>query len=159
MATARLLCWTAIEGAVETLFSPHSVLRARVIAACGREHNFMLREFISGALIANVVTRAKRRALTREVQGLATSPGLTADDLLGAIRDEVQREQGPVHRKQAGGHRYLLRGLQAAARLGRRVRDRADARPGGARSVERRAQATVRARPRAPPFDGGVRSR
>jgi len=82
-----------IDVTVDTLFSPRSFLRARVLAACGREHNFLLGEFVSGALIANVVARAKRAALRREVGSDPVSSGLSAGDLLAAVRDEYSENK------------------------------------------------------------------
>ena len=76
-----------IDLAVESLFSPRSFLRARTLAPCGLEHNFALREFVTGALISGVVTRAKRAALRRET--IENAPGgVTADDLLAAVKEE-----------------------------------------------------------------------
>jgi len=89
------ICRRLIETAVDLLFSSQSYLAARLLAACGSQHTFLLREFVSGALIENVVTRAKRLALKREsvLQRPSSRAGLALADLVASLRTEFMENK------------------------------------------------------------------
>ena len=83
-----------ISLSVDTIFSPNSYIKANILAACGRQYSYPLREFISGALIRNIVDRAKRMALKRETAtSLKAAEGITPTDLMLAIRNEYEENK------------------------------------------------------------------
>ena len=91
-----------IELGVDALFGAQNVVRARVLSRCDAEHVFFLREFVSGALIHNVVSRAKRHALKRHAlkrhgaRDAIPQDGIGGDDMLSAIREEYEENKEQV---------------------------------------------------------------
>jgi hypothetical protein len=83
-----------ISLSVDILFSPNSYIKANILAPCGRQYLYPLREFVSGALIRNVVDRANRMALKRETTTMSKAGrGITAADLMLAIRNEYEENK------------------------------------------------------------------
>jgi SpoVK/Ycf46/Vps4 family AAA+-type ATPase len=83
-----------IQDAVSLLYSPASVLK--VLTKAGTHYTFPLSDFVTGAVIANIVSRAKRVAIKREIDEPGNpSEGISSGDLRTAIRNEFEetREQ------------------------------------------------------------------
>jgi proteasome-associated ATPase len=57
----------------------------------GDKEVLFYRDFASGAMIENIVRRAKKLAIKREIAGEA--PGIRADDLLESIRQEYKENE------------------------------------------------------------------
>ena len=57
----------------------------------GGKKSFRLREFVSGAMIESIVSRAKRRALKREID--AGEQGIGWPSLLDSIREEFEQNK------------------------------------------------------------------
>lgn len=77
-----------INQATAWLFDRGSYLE--VITSAGRRQAFPLRDFVSGALLVSIVSRAKKAALKRDVASLARAEGsgIGIRDLREAIHDE-----------------------------------------------------------------------
>ncbi|HXD30176.1 MAG TPA: AAA family ATPase [Pyrinomonadaceae bacterium] len=83
-----------IHDAISLLYSPTSSLK--VLAKSGNHYTFMLSDFVTGAVIANIVSRTKKRAIKRELISIdGYSEGITFEDLRAAIEEEFteSREQ------------------------------------------------------------------
>ncbi len=96
-----------VDQSIDMLYSSTSFLKVRILAPCKREHTFLLSEFVSGALLADIVARAKRLALKRETSQPGTldaDKGITSADLLQAIRQEYEenREQMVANKPEIG---------------------------------------------------------
>lgn len=75
--------------AIQALYSPASLMN--VLTAAGNRYTFYLKDFVSGAVIANFVARAKKRAVKRVVLGQErVVQGICLDDLLAAVRSEFE---------------------------------------------------------------------
>jgi SpoVK/Ycf46/Vps4 family AAA+-type ATPase len=61
--------------------------RIDVVTSLGHRHSFALSQFVSGAVLASIVSRAKRAAVRRFIDD-PTDPGIRDEDLVGAARDE-----------------------------------------------------------------------
>ncbi|MBN2306170.1 MAG: hypothetical protein JXQ72_16930, partial [Anaerolineae bacterium] len=60
----------------------------------GNRYTFYVKDFVSGAVIANVIARAKKLAVKRVVLGLESAPqGIGLDDLHAAIHQEFYDSQ------------------------------------------------------------------
>ena len=59
--------------------------------ARGERETLYFKDFVSGAMVMNVVARAKKRALKRLVDG--GEKGITLDDLRGAVKDEFKENE------------------------------------------------------------------
>ena len=57
----------------------------------GERETLYYKDFSSGAMIENIVRRAKKTAIKRQLAGEA--PGIVVDDLLGAIREEYRENE------------------------------------------------------------------
>jgi SpoVK/Ycf46/Vps4 family AAA+-type ATPase len=79
-----------IFDAIQILYSPASVMN--VLTNAGNRYTFYAKDFVSGAVIANIVTRAKKSAVKRVVLGSATH-GIGLDDLHEAIRQEFDESK------------------------------------------------------------------
>ena len=79
-----------IFDAIAVLYSPASVMN--VLTNAGNRYTFYAKDFVSGAVIANIVTRAKKSAVKRVVLGSATH-GIGLDDLHEAIRLEFDESK------------------------------------------------------------------
>ena len=62
-----------IFDAIQILYSPASVMN--VLTNAGNRYTFYVKDFVSGAVIANIVTRAKKSAVKRVVLGQHDGPG------------------------------------------------------------------------------------
>jgi SpoVK/Ycf46/Vps4 family AAA+-type ATPase len=81
-----------IFDAIQILFSPASVVN--VLTNAGNRYTFYVKDFVSGAVIANIVTRAKKSAVKRVVLGLNdVVHGIGLDDLHEAIRLEFDESK------------------------------------------------------------------
>ena len=86
------LAETMIHDAVSLLYSPTSLLR--VLAKSGNHYTFPLSDFVTGAVIANIVARTKKRAIKRELIGLnGDAEGISSEDLRAAIETEFSESQ------------------------------------------------------------------
>ncbi len=74
---------------IAMLYSPSSLMH--VLTTAGNRYTFYIKDFMSGAVIANIVTRAKKSAVKRVVLGQEdTVQGICLDDLRSAIRSEFE---------------------------------------------------------------------
>jgi proteasome-associated ATPase len=83
-----------IQEAVSLLYSPASVLK--ILTKAGTHYTFPLSDFVTGAVIANIVSRAKRVAIKREIDEPGNpSDGISLEDMRAAIGSEFgeTREQ------------------------------------------------------------------
>ncbi len=81
-----------IERAVEAMFAPvHENRFLEVTYANGDKETLYFRDFASGAMIENVVRRAKKSAIKREIAGGARGMGVA--DLLAAVRQEFREHE------------------------------------------------------------------
>jgi SpoVK/Ycf46/Vps4 family AAA+-type ATPase len=88
-----------IQDAVSLLYSPASSIK--VLSRAGTHYTFPLSDFVTGAVIANIVSRAKRLAIKREIdepgQG---AEGISREDVRAGINNEFgeNREQLAHHK-------------------------------------------------------------
>jgi len=81
-----------IDRVVEAMFATvHENRFLEVTYANGDKETLYFRDFASGAMIENVVRRAKKAAIKREIAGGARGVGV--GDLLGAVRQEYREHE------------------------------------------------------------------
>jgi proteasome-associated ATPase len=81
-----------IAAVVEAMFSANDANRLlEVTYANGESEILYFKDFASGAMIESVVRRAKKLALKRYIQ--RAEKGLTADDLIAAVREEFKENE------------------------------------------------------------------
>jgi len=81
-----------IEQAVEAMYAPSEANRfLEVTYQSGEREILYLKDFVSGAMIASVCTRAKKRAVKRLIQ--TGVQGITAEDLLQGITEEFKENE------------------------------------------------------------------
>src|SRR6266404_3924691 len=81
-----------IAGAVDAMYSCGETTRfLEVTYWNGDKEVLHVKDFVSGAMIESVVRRAKMLALKRRLAGAAK--GIAADDLLRAVREELQENE------------------------------------------------------------------
>jgi proteasome-associated ATPase len=81
-----------IATAVEAMFAVTDANRLlEVTYANGENETLYFKDFASGAMIESVVRRAKKLALKRYIQ--RSEKGLTADDLVAAVREEFKENE------------------------------------------------------------------
>lgn len=81
-----------IEQTVETMYRPDAANRfLEVTYQNGDKEILYFRDFASGAMIENVVRRAKKLAIKREISG--GSLGISTDDLLSSIGQEFKEHE------------------------------------------------------------------
>jgi proteasome-associated ATPase len=80
---------TAVVEAVYATTEDNAIID--VVFVDGRTQRLYLRDFVSGAMLESVVSRAKKRAVKRVISG--GERGLTRDDLLAAVRDEFHENK------------------------------------------------------------------
>jgi proteasome-associated ATPase len=109
-ATPAEMVEQSIDAAVARLFAdsdPKDAL-AELVLAGGQRRLVWPREVVSGAMIANIVKRAKRRALGRSLIGPV---GLVPEDLAAAADDEIdsiaERFADPFKAREILGDRTL----------------------------------------------------
>jgi proteasome-associated ATPase len=82
----------AIESAVETMYATGSRNRfLEVTYANGDREELYFKDFASGAMIENVVRRAKKDAIKREIAG--ESSGLVVADFTNAVLQEFREQE------------------------------------------------------------------
>jgi hypothetical protein len=81
-----------IFDAIQMLYSPSSLMN--VLTNAGNRYTFYVKDFASGAVIANIVARAKKSAVKRIALGQEDAPpGIGLDDLRAAIRLEFEESK------------------------------------------------------------------
>ncbi len=101
-ARREWLAEALIVEAVQVLYSPSSLMN--VLTGSGSRYTFYVKDFLSGAVLANIVARAKKRAVKRVVIGQEGAPqGISLDDLRTAIHAEFDesRDQLAQHKLSA----------------------------------------------------------
>ncbi|MBI5958711.1 MAG: AAA family ATPase [Chloroflexi bacterium] len=72
---------------IQILYSPASLMN--VLTNNGSRYTFYIKDFVSGAVIANIVARAKKSAVKRVILGQANEPqGISLKDLHDAVYQE-----------------------------------------------------------------------
>ncbi|WP_342319736.1 proteasome ATPase [Corynebacterium mayonis] len=79
-----------IDAATNALFAPRPFVR--LVLADGTEETLHYRDFVSGAMIANVVDRAKKLAIKDHLAGVSTS-GVSSEHLRAAVRAEQSENE------------------------------------------------------------------
>lgn len=80
------------EGAVEVMYARSEENRfLEVTYQSGEQETLYFRDFVSGAMIASIVTRAKKAAVKRLVA--TGQKGITGADLMQAVRDEFRENE------------------------------------------------------------------
>ena len=79
-----------IDAAVDALFAPRPFVRLELVD--GSTEMLHYHDFVSGAMIANVVARAKKLAIKDHASG-ASSSGLSAEHLRIAVRAEQDENE------------------------------------------------------------------
>ena len=83
---------TLIEAAVEAMYAPSDDNRfLEVTYQNGEREILYFRDFVSGAMIQSICTRAKKAAVKRQIQ--TREVGLTRQDLVQAVREEFQENE------------------------------------------------------------------
>lgn len=96
--------WVAEAIILETVALLYSVASMmHILTGPGNHYTFSLKDFMSGAIIANIVDRAKRQAIKRLVTGQRTAQlgrGIGVQDLLQAVQQEFEenKEQLAMHK-------------------------------------------------------------
>ncbi len=81
-----------IEQTVEEMYSPHEANQFLEVTYQNGDKDVMyFRDFASGAMIENIVRRAKKLAIKREITG--GGRGVDTDDLLDSIRQEFKEHE------------------------------------------------------------------
>lgn len=82
----------AVDEAVDVMYAETTENRfLEVTYANGDREELYFKDFASGAMIENIVRRAKKDAIKREIEG--GSKGLKASDLIVAIRQEFKEQE------------------------------------------------------------------
>ncbi|MFV2000163.1 MAG: proteasome ATPase [Acidimicrobiia bacterium] len=90
--SVELMRGAAIERAVDAMYSEGSDNRfLEVTYANGDREELYFKDFASGAMIENIVRRAKKDAIKREIAG--QPPGLMLDDLTVAVSQEFREHE------------------------------------------------------------------
>jgi len=98
------LAETMIEALLEWLYDASAYIRVLTRVPQNQSNSryvFAAQDFITGAVLANIVSRAKRLALKRHLSDLqGTASGLVYDDLIAAVQQEFleNREQWAVQK-------------------------------------------------------------
>ena len=79
-----------IDAAADAMFAPRPYVRLELID--GSAETLHYSDFVSGAMIANVVDRAKKLAIKDHLSG-ASTVGVTADHLRQAVREEQDESE------------------------------------------------------------------
>jgi len=81
-----------ISAAVEAMYAPSDENRfLEITYQNGERETLYFKDFVSGAMIQSIVTRAKKAAVKRRIQTGAV--GITTADLLAAVREEFQENE------------------------------------------------------------------
>lgn len=101
-----------------------------VVFVDGRHQRLYLRDFVSGAMLESVISRAKKRAVKRVISG--GERGITRDDLLAAVRDEFHENKDlPAERHPDEWARTIGQRDGRIAEIRRIRTDEADIKHGG----------------------------
>jgi len=85
-------CKKMIEEVVENMYSEGEENKfLEVTYAKGEREIFYFKDFSSGAMLENIVARAKRKAVKRFLEG--GEHGITADDLIQSVREEFKENE------------------------------------------------------------------
>lgn len=79
-----------IDAAADAMFEPRPFVRLELVD--GSTETLYYSDFVSGAMIANVVNRAKKLAIKDHLSGVSET-GITADHLRQAVRDEQDESE------------------------------------------------------------------
>ncbi|QXB18404.1 proteasome-associated ATPase [Corynebacterium coyleae] len=79
-----------IDAAAAAMFAPRPFVRLELVDGTAEVLHYS--DFVSGALIANVVDRAKKLAIKDHLSGVSTA-GITADHLREAVRNEQDESE------------------------------------------------------------------
>lgn len=83
-----------IEGAVDQMYATTDDNRfIEVTYARGERETLFFKDFVSGAMIKNIVSRAKKTAIKRLIASEGQEKGICLADLKGAIREEYQENE------------------------------------------------------------------
>ncbi|MBP3087610.1 proteasome ATPase [Corynebacterium sp. sy017] len=78
-----------IDNTVDKLFSDNPYVELTLVT--GEKELLHYRDFVSGAMIANIIDRAKKNAIKQHIQG--TEKGMTLQHLLDAVETEMQESE------------------------------------------------------------------
>ncbi|AWB84010.1 proteasome ATPase [Corynebacterium liangguodongii] len=79
-----------IDAAVDALFAPRPFVRLELVDGTAEVLHY--RDFVSGAMIANIVDRAKKLAIKEHIAGASTS-GVTVEHMRAAVRAEQDESE------------------------------------------------------------------
>ena len=89
---SELACSKMIENVIENMYSTGDENKfLEVTYAKGEREIFYFKDFASGAMLENIVARAKRKAVKRLIGG--GERGITADDLIQSVREEFKENE------------------------------------------------------------------
>jgi proteasome-associated ATPase len=87
-----LACQRMIQEVVENMYSEGDENKfLEVTYAKGEREIFYFKDFSSGAMLENIVARAKRKAVKRFLEG--GDHGITADDMIDSVREEFKENE------------------------------------------------------------------
>ena len=85
-------CRKMIEEVVDNMYSTGDENKfLEVTYAKGEREIFYFKDFSSGAMLENIVARAKRKAVKRFLEG--GDHGITADDMIASVREEFKENE------------------------------------------------------------------
>ena len=85
-------CVKMIEDVIDNMYSTGDENKfLEVTYAKGEREIFYFKDFSSGAMLENIVARAKRKAVKRFLEG--GDRGITADDLTNSVREEFKENE------------------------------------------------------------------
>ena len=83
-----------IDEAVREMYAPTDENRfIEVTYARGERETLFFKDFVSGAMIENIVSRAKKSAIKRFISSDGTDKGMCLEDLKAAIREEYHENE------------------------------------------------------------------
>jgi proteasome-associated ATPase len=89
---SELACSKMIENVIENMYSTGDENKfLEVTYAKGEREIFYFKDFASGAMLENIVARAKRKAVKRLIGG--GERGIMADDLIQSVREEFKENE------------------------------------------------------------------
>jgi len=85
-------CASIIEGVIENMYSTGDENKfLEVTYAKGEREIFYFKDFSSGAMIENIVARAKRKAVKRQID--TDERGIRSRDLIESVREEFKENE------------------------------------------------------------------
>jgi len=89
---AAKACSSMIAQLIDNMYSVGEENKfLEVTYAKGEREIFYFKDFASGAMIENIVARAKRKAVKRQIQ--TSIRGITLDDLINSVREEFKENE------------------------------------------------------------------